>query len=398
MTGSTATVELNPPVRRSRLRTIGATTTLVVACTLALVGGEVLWTSMLPGNASVSWRQMLPGYGPFLLGAPAIAAVGVLFRPGQRSWPLVLLMHLLVLLCVYALQMALLELAFQGLAGPVIQQPTSFEDALFAALAKRGDPAAAIEEVRKTSPSENAIQGIQVDSPLTTFVLFSIGVQVWLSLAESRRRRTAEQQLRGELAEARLRALRMQLQPHFLFNTLNSISALIGSDAVRARRTVADLSELLRSSLEDAEGQQVTLSEELQLLDKYLNIQSVRFGDRLRIDRSVESATHDAMVPTLCLQPIVENSIVHAVERCDRPVRVTIEARLDGERLCLEVRDDGPGASSVSGTGIGLQNVRERLRALHEDRATLSTSENETGHSTLLEMPCVRGVAAPGES
>jgi two-component sensor histidine kinase len=188
------------------------------------------------------------------------------------------------------------------------------------------------------------------------------------NLAETRERAKAQDQL----SEARLQSLRLQLQPHFLFNTLNAITALIGSEPRAAERMVSGLSELLRASLRSADEQEVSLARELDHLKLYTDIQRTRFGDRLDVQLDVDPVTRNAMVPSLLLQPLVENAIRHGLAPRAIGGQVHVSAARDGEELRLEVRDDGVGAQtrggSLSREGVGLANTRERLRRLHGER------------------------------
>lgn len=172
-----------------------------------------------------------------------------------------------------------------------------------------------------------------------------------------------------EATRLTLENLRAQLQPHFLFNTLQSISTLIHRDQTAADRMLTDLSDLLRLSLRSTASQEVPLREELAFLDRYLDIMRVRFGDRLSIAVEAPDDVRDALVPSLVLQPIVENAITHGM--ADRPDigRVAVRARRHGTTLWLEVSDDGPGLSAPAGdgNGIGLANTRERIHRLYGD-------------------------------
>jgi signal transduction histidine kinase len=179
--------------------------------------------------------------------------------------------------------------------------------------------------------------------------------------------------LQAQLAEARLAALRMQLNPHFLFNTLHAVSALVERDPAGVRRLVARLSALLRHVLDSGTRQEVSLGEELAFLRDYLDIQQIRFQGRLEVDESVPDDLRDSLVPNLVLQPLVENAILHGVGRIEGCGRIDIAARRDGEYLVLTVRDNGPGVEGNGRTGgVGLANTRERLAALYGDDATLS--------------------------
>ncbi len=181
------------------------------------------------------------------------------------------------------------------------------------------------------------------------------------------------------LGAARLEVLKRQLQPHFLFNTLNSISVLMFENVALANRMLLRLSELLRAGLADDSPHEVSLEHELSFLDRYLEIERMRFGDRLTIDMDVDSATLGARVPNLILQPIVENAIRYGVAAVDRPATVSIHARRSGDELHLEVRDDGPGMPPGSKRGVGLSNTAARLEQLYGSDQKLELLPAEGG-------------------
>jgi two-component sensor histidine kinase len=191
-------------------------------------------------------------------------------------------------------------------------------------------------------------------------------------LLETQERAKAQEQL----AEARLHSLRLQLNPHFLFNTLNAITALIWSEPRGAEKMVTGLSELLRASLRSADEQEVTLTRELDHLQLYVDIQQTRFGDRLGVTFDIDPAARNALVPSLVLQPLVENAIRHGITPRGSGGRVSVRAVRQGDDLLLEVSDDGIGAETLNGTlareGVGLSNTRERLRRLHGERHDFS--------------------------
>jgi signal transduction histidine kinase len=194
-------------------------------------------------------------------------------------------------------------------------------------------------------------------------------------------RRAQATQLQAQLAEARLEALRSQLDPHFLFNTLNAVSSLVERDPRGVRRMITRLSELLRYSMEDAREPEITMRRELDLLDRYLDIMQVRFPG-LNVLRLLDDRALDMMVPSMILQPLVENAIRHGVEKMTDPGRVEIEALLEGETLVLRVRDDGPGEElrpDGSTGGVGLRNTRARLEQLYGAAGRFSLSRNEEG-------------------
>jgi hypothetical protein len=186
--------------------------------------------------------------------------------------------------------------------------------------------------------------------------------------------------LEGQLTRAQLDALRSQLRPHFLFNTLNAISVLTLQDPPRARQMVIRLGSLLRRSL-DEEEHEVSLRQELLFLDDYLDIQRARFGERLSVTLEVDNAAADAKVPVLLLQPLVENAIEHGWPEKDATTSIALRATRTDGALRLSVEDDGPGAGNAGDRreGIGLTNTRERLRRLYGDRATMRLGAAHSG-------------------
>jgi len=197
-----------------------------------------------------------------------------------------------------------------------------------------------------------------------------------------RERQQEATRLTAQLAEARLHALRMQLNPHFLFNTLHAVSALVERDPTGVRRMIAKLSTLLRHTLDTASAQEVPLRDELQFLRDYLDIQQVRFQGRLEVVEEVPSNLLDALVPNLILQPLVENAIEHGVSGLEDGGRIVIGARRDGDDLILNVRDNGPGIDPempLRKNGVGLRNTRERLEGMYGDTGRLVLDPAEGG-------------------
>ncbi|TLU70537.1 sensor histidine kinase [Lichenicoccus roseus] len=193
----------------------------------------------------------------------------------------------------------------------------------------------------------------------------------WATLTNAFDSAMREADARGDAREAELRALRYQLEPHFMFNALNTISALVMAERpAEAERTIAALAEFMRETLATDATADVALERELRLQEIYLAIERVRFGDRLRVDVRPLGATRVALVPPLILQPVIENAVRHAVARVARPVTVSLWAFRKGDVLHLHVEDDGPGAApDVAGTGVGLRNVAGRLAARFGGRA-----------------------------
>ena len=195
-------------------------------------------------------------------------------------------------------------------------------------------------------------------------------------------------QLEGQLAEARLAALRMQLNPHFLFNALNTVSAFIERDPERAQTMVAQLAGLLRRVLDGDKRSEIPLADELAILRDYLAIQRARFGDGLVVEEDVDPAALDALVPPLLLQPLAENAVEHGVSRLvGLAGRIEIGARIetpadDARQLVLTITDNGPGPDAPGarhGSGVGLANTRDRLQALYGDAARLTLEPAPSG-------------------
>jgi len=197
-----------------------------------------------------------------------------------------------------------------------------------------------------------------------------------------------------EMTQAQLQALKMQLQPHFLFNTLNSISTLLDEDVEAADEMLARLGDFLRLTLENTGAQEVTLQEELEFLRCYLEIERVRFQDRLTVEMTIEPETLDARVPNLILQPIVENAIRHGVVARAGDGRVEIRSCRDDGRLRLQVTDNGPGLHAEGGRGasvshgLGFALTRARLERLYESDQRFSLADADGGGLRVtLEIP-----------
>jgi LytS/YehU family sensor histidine kinase len=196
----------------------------------------------------------------------------------------------------------------------------------------------------------------------------------WHYYQSFRERELHAAELQHELVEAKLAALRMQLNPHFLFNTLHAVSALIHENPDAADRVLVRLSELLRLTLDQSRPEEVALCEEMAFLEGYLEIEQTRFPDRLQIEKNVEPDTTEALVPFLILQPLVENAIRHGIEPNEKAGRLSIRASRSNGTLHLSVTDNGAGldgASTNPGKGIGLSNTRSRLRHLYGEKCIL---------------------------
>ncbi len=248
-----------------------------------------------------------------------------------------------------------------------------------------------------------SLAGLDVgDRPRPTPLLFVVGVLVFLlasalhyvllgyQASREAERRALEFQLLSRDAE--LKTLRAQIHPHFLFNALNSISALAGSDPAAARRVCAMLGDFLRRSLALGAAEAVPLAQELALAEALLSVERVRFGERLQVACDVEDAAGACLVPPLILQPLVENAVTHGIANLLEGGTVCVSARLQSGRLRLHVANprDPDAPARRGGPGIGLQNVRLRLRALYGDEADVRQVESPTTFAVTLLLPIVR--------
>jgi hypothetical protein len=222
-----------------------------------------------------------------------------------------------------------------------------------------------------------------------------VGIQHGVRVFRAHRERELQvAHAQARLAEARLLALTMQLQPHFLFNTLNAISALIHEDPDGADRMLARLGDLLRMTLLGGEQAEVPLRQELELLARYLAIEEVRFADRLRVRVDVTPAALDARVPSLLLQPLVENAIRHGIARRGGLGRLDVSGSVDQARLRLVVRNDGPGLQLPLREGLGLRNTRARLVELYGAEQLLAVENDPAGGvRTELQLPFRRAAS-----
>jgi hypothetical protein len=239
----------------------------------------------------------------------------------------------------------------------------------------------------RRGPFFAALVQSRVNLPIYWIIVSITHALMYYRRAQERERKAVE--LEARLADAKLDALRMQLHPHFLFNTLNAISTLVHKDPHAADEMIANLSELLRATL-DAEGQEIPLRQELGLLERYLEIQQARFGDRLKIEKHVNASALDGLVPTLILQPLVENAIRHGIEPRTTPGLVVIEAQRKDGLLQLSVADNGAGMQKSTGKppGIGLANTKARIEELYGSSASLIlNSKSGEGFSVQIEIP-----------
>ena len=235
--------------------------------------------------------------------------------------------------------------------------------------------------------------GFYID--LIIALLIVIAVHALLYYQNFRASELAQSSLKTQLAQAQLRALKMQLHPHFLFNTLHSISSLVLEDPPKANSMIARLGDFLRLTVDNSDQQLVTLKEETEFLRCYLDIEQVRFGDRLTVTFELEPHTLSAQVPHLILQPVVENAIQHAIAPRSTRGHINIEAKRLNSLLRVAISDNGPGISSNANLpwkqGVGLTNVRTRLQQIYgPDFRFELMNTNGGGLTAVMEIPFER--------
>jgi LytS/YehU family sensor histidine kinase len=248
------------------------------------------------------------------------------------------------------------------------------------------------------TPLEHAVTSI-VETGLAWYFLFAAWSALYVAMSYARQLRAADRRAAAfarEAQEAQLRALRYQINPHFLFNTLNSLSSLILSQKTDiAERMIMNLSTFFRTTLSADPTADVSLEEEIKLQRLYLDIEQIRFPERLKVEVDIPDTLRSTRVPILILQPIVENAIKYGVARSRTPVTLRISALEEAGRLHLKVKDDGeqgqPGDSDSSGTGVGLKNVCERLVARYGTQAgCFHGADPEGGFTVHVILPVVR--------
>lgn len=238
--------------------------------------------------------------------------------------------------------------------------------------------------------------------PFGVAVYFAVlGVQhATVYYAEAREREVHAARLSSQLAEAKLGALRSQLNPHFLFNSLNAITVLVRDQDTRtASRMLEQLGEVLRQALQTDRSPEIPLGEEIGFLERYLAIEQVRFSDRLRATFAVDPAVRGAAVPSFLLQPLVENALRHGIARRTEGGALEVAARREGDELVLEVKNEGPGLTrepAGARTGLGLVNTRERLATMYGDRAGIALADRPGGGVVATVRLPYRELAAPG--
>jgi two-component sensor histidine kinase len=343
-----------------------------------LLNGTQLYLGLRMENFPVSaWRVFatdLFGWWPWILATPIVLALGRRFPLERGNWWRVAPVHLAACVAISSAHLAIFTYASNFIQpfGPP-RTPESFVQSFLG---------------RATSQ-------FHIDLLIYAATL-GVGYAVSYYL-RFREREFRAAQLETQLAQAQLQTLKMQLQPHFLFNTLNGIAGLVRDSRNKAAvDMLAGLSDLLRYTLENAGKHEVPLKEELEFLELYLDIQQMRFSDRLTIEMRIEPEVLDALVPNLILQPLVENAIRHGVSRRAAAGVVGVTAERDDGLLRIRIYDDGPGLKRDEGEGanvegVGLSNTRARLSQLYGDRQNFSlTARAGGGVEAMLIFPFVK--------
>ncbi len=301
-------------------------------------------------GAAVSWRRALvialADWYAWALLAPAIGWLARRFAIERRSWLRSLLMHLPASLFFSILKIMIESKLLQWF-----------------------------------DPAQRHI--LQFPSTLFTYYAILGAIYAFDYYGKYRAHELKASQLQAQLAQAQLQALKMQLHPHFLFNTLHAISSLMRRDVEAAERMIARLSDLLRLTLENVGAQETSLRQELEFLESYLEIEKTRFRDRLQVKMDIEPETLDARVPNLILQPLVENAVRHGVAPHAAPGLIEISARLKENKLELQVSDNGAGLPDARRAqikeGVGWANTRARLEQLYGAGALFDLSNRDKG-------------------
>ena len=327
---------------------VAAMNTQTLGFTLTRTGRDFNWIPIFASDFSSC--MLWAAFTPFLL------ALGRRFRIERGVWPMHLALHLAV-----AFAFTLLDVYMWRVEAPYIRpgMPAFYAPFL-------------VEVSRQLA--------LDLGWYFIIVALAHADYYAAVSRAESVRRA----RLQSQLDAARLDALQSQLRPHFLFNTLTTIAEQVYSDPSGADTMITRLSRLLRSSFVDPEVQEVTLRQELELLQNYLDIARVRFRERLTIDLDVHPNALDAFVPRFLLQPLAENALHHGIEPMESGGRLEIRVRVHQDTMTLELEDDGVGlAPNGKRTGTGLRNTRERLTHLYGDAAHLEIMRRQTGGTTV---------------
>lgn len=346
-------------------------------CAQHVLSGAFAWND--------SWRMTFNQWLPWMFFSPLILWLVCRFPIERQEWKFRALLHagacvLVVLSCTLAGDYVMPPPGRDHPRGPMMHQEGGGLDH---PPGPPGPPDRGHPEGPRMHGSPPLWWRWQFNMPVYLVLVSLAHAFVYFRRAQQRDRQALE--LEAHLAQARLQALRTQLHPHFLFNTLNAISTLVHTAPNQADDMIGNLSALLRLSLDSATEQEVPLGRELDFLDRYLDIEQIRFGARLRVEKKIAAAARLALVPTFILQPLVENAIRHGIEPKIAPGVIKIEAQRDGESLRVTISDTGVGLPELAdpaarpAEGIGLSNTRARLQSLYPDRHQFGLRNADSG-------------------
>ncbi len=340
------------------------------------------------------WLLQLLGWSGYFL----VQVVSAIFYPEKVTpWKMAGYVDVLVVAALTGLALSsLLRFVYRGVRdrAPSTVVPTVLVSVYVASLAWRfcinGAYVVFMDEVDMLTPWHRMFSGVLISMYLLLcWSALYFGIYYYEAML---RERESVLKATALAQEAQMKMLRYQLNPHFLFNTLNAISTLIlDRQNDTANQCVTKLSAFLRHTLDQDPMKKVTLKQELDALDLYLKIEQLRFGDRLKLDWRVDEAALSALVPSLVLQPLIENALKYAIAPAERGGTLHLGGRVIGGRLLLHVADDGPGLPDGitigNGRGVGLRNTRERLQVLYGDRARFGAVNTRPGVRIDLEIP-----------
>jgi signal transduction histidine kinase len=371
-----ATGERRQPLRWGRLWALSLAISSVVAFTAALVAYVGRLLSGRPISIGGALTMTLPDWYYWALVAPFAVYLARRFPivGPRRGWHTVL--HVAVGIVVAVLELVVFTGSYRAIEGP-LGFPTYGAFLFFTS-------------------------SMWFHYQFFVYWVIVLGVHAHEYYGRYRERQLQSARLETELVRAQLHALRSQLQPHFLFNSLHTIAMLMREQRVDdATDMIARLGELLRRALDGDGVQEVRLEDELQMARDYLAIEQVRFGDRLHVRFDVQGDVRDALVPAMVLQPLVENAVRHGVSRRSSAGSIDVHAGIEGGRLRLRVRDDGPGFGGdprEDSPHLGLANTRRRLQHLYGDRQQLEVADVDGGGAAVTVLIPLRPSAAPGSA
>jgi signal transduction histidine kinase len=364
-----------PPLRWSRIWILSLAITSIVAITAAVVAYVGRWLAGRPVSVGGALTLTLPDWYYWALVVPLAVYLAHRYPVVGPRRARHIALHVAVGIVVATLELVVFTATYRAIEGP-LGFPTYGSFLFFTT-------------------------SLWFHYQFFIYWVIVLGVHAYEFYGRYRERQLQSARLETELVRAQLHALRSQLQPHFLFNSLHTIAMLMRERRVEdATDMIARLGELMRRTLDGDGVQEVPLDAELELARDYLAIEQVRFGDRLRVDFDIQEEARRALVPAMVLQPLVENAVRHGISRRPEAGHIRVQAAVDdGRRLRLCVRDDGPGfaaASPATAPHVGLANTRRRLEHLYGADQQVEMSDAQGGGAAVTVMIPLRPAAAPG--